>query len=250
MITLITVTFNASKTIERTLQSVEEQTYTEVQHIIMDGSSKDNTIVLANAYKERVESKGMEVIIISEPDKGLYDAMNKAMALADGDFVCFLNAGDKLHDKTTLQQIAYKANPDKVGVIYGNTDIVDENGNKVRSRRLAPPEHLTWKSFKNGMLVCHQSFYINREMMQKYDLSYRFSSDFDWCIRCMKSGSEVDFENIYINETFTDYLHEGMTTENHKASLIERFRIMCKHYGIVSTTLHHIWFVVRAIVKK
>lgn len=250
MITLITVTYNASKTIERTLLSVEQQTYTDVQHIIMDGSSKDNTIDIANAYKERATKKGIEVVIVSEPDKGLYDAMNKAMALAEGDYVCFLNAGDKLHNSSTLQLVADKANSDKVGVIYGKTDIVDDNGTKVRSRRLAPPEHLTWKSFKSGMLVCHQSFYINRDMMQKYDLRYRFSADFDWCIRCMKSGYELDFANVYINEPLSDYLSEGMTTANHKASLVERFKIMCKHYGIISTILQHIWFVIRAVIKR
>jgi len=250
MITLVTVTFNAAANLERTLLSVEQQTYTDIQHIIMDGGSKDNTVAIAQEYKQRVQDKGIDVVIVSEPDKGLYDAMNKAIALANGNFVCFLNAGDKLHATDTLQKIADKANQEKVGVIYGNTDIVDDEGNLLRARRLAPPKHLTWKSFKQGMLVCHQSFYVNNDIIQKYNLKYRFSADFDWCIRCMKKGEEYGLENIYIHEPFADYLSEGMTTANHKASLKERFNIMCKHYGTIPTVLQHLWFIVRAIIKK
>lgn len=248
MITLVTVTYNAASTIERTLLSVERQTYRDVQHIIMDGGSKDGTVAMAEAYKQR--NADLDVTVVSERDKGLYDAMNKAIDLAKGDYVCFLNAGDKLHGCDTLQHIADKADANSVGIIYGNTDIVDDKGNLLRSRRLAPPEHLTWKSFMHGMLVCHQSFYVNRKIMQRYDLTYRFSADFDWCIRCMKQGNAIGLANIYVKEPFTDYLSEGMTTANHKASLLERMRIMAKHYGWITTIAMHLWFVIRGIVKN
>ena len=247
MITLVTVTYNAASTIERTLLSVERQTYRNVQHIIMDGGSKDDTVALAEAY--RMRNADFDVIIVSEPDKGLYDAMNKAVSLAKGDYVCFLNAGDKLHADDTLQHIADKADADNVGIIYGNTDIVDDMGNLLRPRRLTPPDNLTWKSFRHGMLVCHQSFYVNRRIMQKYDLTYRFSADFDWCIRCMKQGKDDGLVNIYIHEPLTDYLSEGMTTANHKASLLERYRIMCRHYGWFTTIMMHLMFVLRGVMK-
>ena len=91
MITLVTVTYNAASTIERTLLSVERQTYRDVQHIIMDGGSKDGTVAMAEAYKQR--NADLDVTVVSERDKGLYDAMNKAIDLANGDYVCFLNAG-------------------------------------------------------------------------------------------------------------------------------------------------------------
>lgn len=248
MITLVTVTYNAALTIERTLLSVERQTYRNVQHIIMDGGSKDDTVALADAY--RMRNADFDVIVVSERDKGLYDAMNKAVSLAKGDYVCFLNAGDKLHADDTLQHIADKADTDKVGIIYGNTDIVDDMGNLLRPRRLTPPDNLTWKSFRHGMLVCHQSFYVNRRIMQKYDLTYRFSADFDWCIRCMKEGARRGMSNRYVKEPLADYLAEGMTTANHKASLKERFRIMAKHYGCFTAIAQHIWFIFRAFIKK
>ena len=240
-VSIITVTYNAEATIERTLQSVAEQTYTDIEHIVMDGASKDKTVEIAQRYN---------TIVVSEPDKGLYDAMNKALKLATGDFLCFLNAGDKLHSKDTLAKIAAASDGSPVGVLYGDTHIVDNNGTFLRNRRLTPPEHLTWHSFKDGMLVCHQAFYINRQIALPYDLTYRFSADFDWCIRCMKEGESRGMRNIYVHEPLADYLSEGMTTANHKASLKERFRIMAKHYGFLPTVAQHIWFIFRALIKK
>jgi hypothetical protein len=135
-------------------------------------------------------------------------------------------------------------------ILYGDTHIVDANGHFLRNRRLTPPEHLTWRSFKEGMLVCHQAFYVNREIALPYDLQYRFSADFDWCIRCMKEGARRGMSNRYVKEPLADYLAEGMTTANHKASLKERFRIMAKHYGCFTAIAQHIWFIFRAFIKK
>ena len=97
---IITVTFNAGKSLEKTIQSVISQTYRNVEYIIVDGKSKDNTLQIANAYQQWIHR------LISEPDKGLYDAMNKGTRLATGDYLCFLNAGDKFHDDDTLQHMA------------------------------------------------------------------------------------------------------------------------------------------------
>lgn len=248
--TLVTVTYNAEKTIGRTLQSVESQSFGDMEHIIMDGASTDGTIAMAEDYKKRNPERS--ITIVSERDSGLYDAMNKAIGKARGEFVCFLNAGDKLHAADTLEKIAAVAlqHPD-AGVIYGDTDIVDDNGVKLRSRRLSPPEHLGWKSFRSGMLVCHQAFYANRALVPLYDNArYRFSADFDWCIRIMKEAATKSMPLVNSHEILADYLSEGMTTANHKASLRERFDIMVKHYGLVTTLFQHAWFVVRALLKK
>lgn len=247
MITLVTVTYNAAAVLQRTLASIAEQTCKDFEHLIIDGASTDNTIQLAEQYKASLI--GGQVVILSEPDKGLYDAMNKGLRLAKGDYICFLNAGDKLHSPATLQHISdsLKTSKNPVGIIYGNTDIVDEMGTFIRQRRLQPPATLTWRSFRHGMLVCHQAFYVNRTIAQNYDLRYRFSADFDWCIRCMKEGERLHMTNLQIHEPLCDYLAEGMTTQNHKASLRERFNIMRKHYGLIPTIALHLWFVIRAI---
>jgi glycosyltransferase involved in cell wall biosynthesis len=239
---VITVCYNAQATIEDTIQSVIAQTYHHVEYIIVDGASKDRTLSIINRYRDRIAT------IVSEPDKGLYDAMNKGLRLATGDYVCFLNAGDSFHEDDTLQQMVHTLReltelPD---VLYGETELVDAEGHFVRMRRLQAPEHLTWHSFRHGMLVCHQAFFAKRTLAEPYDLSYRFSADFDWCIRIMKKSKVL--HNTHL--TLIDYLEEGMTTRNHKASLHERFRIMTKHYGWLSTVVHHAWFVVRAVIKK
>ena len=242
-ISIITVTYNAEATLERTLQSVAQQTHPDVEHLIIDGASTDRTLEIARQYPH--------AIVFSEPDKGLYDAMNKGLQRATGDYLCFLNAGDKLHSKETLAHIvASISDGSPIGVIYGDTQIVDAQGNFLRNRRLTPPEHLTWHSFKEGMLVCHQAFFINRQIALPYDTNYRFSADFDWCIRCMKEGEKRGMKNLYIHEPVADYLAEGMTTANHKASLKERFKIMSKHYGLLPTIGQHIWFIFRVLVKK
>ncbi|MDO3390390.1 glycosyltransferase family 2 protein [Bacteroides sp. ET489] len=239
---VITVCYNAQATIEDTIQSVIAQTYHHVEYIIVDGASKDRTLSIINRYRDRIAT------VVSEPDKGLYDAMNKGLRLATGDYVCFLNAGDSFHEDDTLQQMVHTLReltelPD---VLYGETELVDAEGHFVRMRRLQAPEHLTWRSFRHGMLVCHQAFFAKRTLAEPYDLSYRFSADFDWCIRIMKKSKVL--HNTHL--TLIDYLEEGMTTRNHKASLHERFRIMTKHYGWLSTVVHHAWFVVRAVIKK
>lgn len=251
-VSIITVTYNAGAHIERTVASVESQTYADVEHIIVDGASKDDTIAVVkkHGYVPVAESKDAKRRYVSEKDGGLYDAMNKGIALATGRYLCFLNAGDTLHDSSTLQHVADASDGGKAGVVYGDTDIVDSQGHFLRHRRLAPPQTLTWRSFLSGMLVCHQAFYVNRSIAQTYDLTYRFSADFDWCIRCLKEGADRGMANVYVHEPVADYLNEGMTTANHKASLKERFSIMCKHYGTVAAVAVHAWFIVRALLKK
>ena len=239
---IITVTYNAEKVLEDTIQSVIFQTYRNVEYIIVDGASKDHTLEIVNKYHNRINK------VISEPDKGLYDAMNKGIQLATGDYLCFLNAGDKFHDSETLQKVVHTLKDQELpDVIYGETAIVDEEGHFLHMRRLSAPEKLNWKSFKQGMLVCHQAFFARRELAidNLYDLRYRFSADFDWCIRLMKKAKCLHNTRL----TLIDYLNEGMTTKNHKASLKERFCIMAKHYGLISTILHHGWFVIRLFYK-
>jgi glycosyltransferase involved in cell wall biosynthesis len=239
-LSVITVTYNAEHTLERTLKSVREQTYPAIEHIIVDGNSNDGTVALIHRYEnERLKW-------ISEPDKGLYDAMNKGIKMATGDYLCFLNAGDTFYDTDTVQKIFASSDENhSPDILYGETAIVDDNGRFLHMRRLQAPKNLTWKSFKHGMVVCHQAFIVKRELVEPYDLSYRFSADFDWCIRMMKKA-----KNIYNTDLIlVDYLNTGMTTANRKASLRERYRIMEKHYGKVSTFLYHIWFVIRAMIK-
>ena len=241
LFSIITICYNAEATLEKTIQSVLAQTYPNVEYIVVDGASKDNTLAIINRYRPQLGK------VVSEPDKGLYDAMNKGIGLATGDYLCFLNAGDTFFSANTLQEMVATLPADKQpDVIYGETALVDAEGQFVRMRRLQTPEVLTWRSFRQGMLVCHRAFFARRELVPLYDLQYRFSADFDWCIRIMKQSHLL--HNTHL--TLVNYLDEGLTTRNQKASLKERFRIMAKHYGLFSTLLHHLWFVFRAIIKR
>ena len=252
-ITVVTITYNAAAVLQRTLDSVLAQSYPYVEHLIVDGASKDETLVMAEQYREESLEKAAahEVKVISEPDRGIYDAMNKGLREATGDFLVFLNAGDTLPSTDTLELVMDKAD-DGVGVLYGNTDIVDDDGNFLYHRRLQPPERLTWRSFRQGMVVCHQAFYARTEIAkaQIYDLHYRFSADVDWCIRVMKETEHRQMTLVNLHAVVANYLEEGATTKNHKASLRERYLVMQKHYGVVSTFLMHCWFVVRALIQR
>lgn len=240
LFSIITVTFNAEKELPFTINSVKEQTYKEFEYLVIDGNSKDNTIEIAKNSGIR------DVIIISEKDKGLYDAMNKGIKQASGKYLIFLNAGDSFSSEKTLETIAQKAVDTNGDILYGQTRLINSNRVVVGMRHLTAPEYLTFESFKNGMLVCHQAFIVKKDIAPQYNLKYRFSADYEWCIICLKRSKK----NVYINEIIIDYLTAGMTDKNHKKSLRERFDIMCKYYGTIPTILKHILFIPRFIKEK
>lgn len=254
--TIITCTYNAAPVLQRTLDSVLKQTYCNIEHLIIDGVSKDKTLTMAKAYKHKsdVGENAHDIIICSEPDKGLYDAMNKGIDRATGDYIIFLNAGDVFPSDDTLEFVEGCVGEGETlpGVLYGDTDIVNDEGRFLRHRRLTPPKKLSWRSFKWGMLVCHQSFYARTDIAKQvhYNLGYRYSADVDWCIRIMKESERLRLPLRNVNAVITNYLDGGMSIQNHKASLRERFQVMCSHYGMITTILVHAWFVIRGFLKK
>ncbi len=252
-ISIVTCTRNAAHTIERTLLSVESQDYPRVEHIIVDGLSTDDTLRHVEAYVER-NTTSHEIVVLSERDDGLYYAMNKAIRRATGDYLLFLNAGDTFPTKKTLSHAMEVAREGDTlpGVLFGDTDIVDDMGQFVRHRRLHPRDTLSWRDFKEGMLVCHQAFYTLTSIARQteYDTRYRYSADIDWCIRVMKRAEEEHRPLRRIPRVVVNYLEEGLTTSHHKTSLIERFRIMSRHYGTLPTVLLHLWFVLRAVLWR
>lgn len=259
-ITYVTVTYNAAAVLQPTLDSVLRQDYRDIVHLIIDGASIDATLEMVDAYIARSNEAdtGHKVLVTSEADGGIYDAMNKGLRSLDGDYVCFLNAGDFLPAPDTVSRIAAAVagarQPDRrqgdlPAVLYGDTDIVDGEGRFLRHRRLAPPEQLSWKSFRHGMLVCHQAFYARTDfaIATPYDLRYRYSADVDWCIRIMKAADREDVAMLNLHMVVANYREEGQTTLHHRESLLERYRVMERHYGRVSTFLMHCWFVLRSL---
>ncbi len=239
---IITVTYNAERWLERTILSVLSQSYPNIEYIVIDGASTDKTVEIIRQYASGIVSW------VSEPDNGLYDAMNKGLSRATGDYVWFLNAGDTLFTADTVQRIVnfLKKKVYLPDVIYGETRIVDAEGRSLGMRRLKAPRRLTWKSFRMGMLVCHQSFVAKREITPSYNTEYRWSADYDWCVRCLKRAERVYNTRMVLS----NYLEDGLSVANRKASLKERYRIMCVYYGSVSTALLHVWFAIRFYFAK
>ena len=254
--TIVTCTYNAEAVLQRTLDSVMKQTCCNIEHLIIDGVSKDKTLSMVRAYQHKndVGESAHEIKVYSEPDKGLYDAMNKGIDRATGDYLIFLNAGDVFPSEDTLELVEGCVGEGEAlpGVLYGDTDIVNMDGRFLRHRRLTPPKKLTWRSFKWGMLVCHQSFYARTDIAKDvhYNLDYRYSADVDWCIRIMKEAKKRKLSLRNVNAVITNFLDGGMTTQNHRASLKERFQVMRHHYGLLTTLFVHAWFVVRSLFKK
>ncbi len=252
-ISIVTITYNAEAVLQRTLDSVSSQTYRDIEHLIIDGASKDGTMDLVSRYK--VRDLPYEVRAVSEPDKGIYDAMNKGLCLATGEYIVFLNAGDTLHDEKTLDMVASSlqpaANSQQPAVIYGDTNIVDDEGHFLRKRHLSVPDNLTWRSFKQGMLVCHQAFYARLDIARDipYDLQYRHSADVDWCIRVMKEAERRHLPLVRVQGVVADFLDGGDSSKNHRASLRERFHVMRRHYGLLTTCLMHVWFLLRSVFR-
>jgi glycosyltransferase involved in cell wall biosynthesis len=232
-ISIITVVFNSVTLIEETIKSVLEQSYSNIEYIIIDGASTDGTLSIIESYRPKL------AVLLSEKDKGIYDAMNKGLERATGDYVLFMNAGDLLYELTTLEKVF--ADNRYADVYYGNTKIIDLQGTILGDRRLKPPPVLNWKSLKYGMCVSHQSFIAKRELCDPYNLNYKLSADIDWVIRVLKKATTI----VNANLTISKYLQGGASVKGGHISIKERYRIMVIHYGFFPTLFYHAYIVFR-----
>lgn len=228
-LSVITIVFNNVAAIERTMLSVLNQTYNNIEYIVIDGASTDGTLQIIEKYKERL------AILISEKDKGIYHAMNKGLDLATGDYVLFMNSGDEIYDPTTVTNVF--ASAPSGDIYYGETEMYNEKWESLGQRRHRAPEHFDWKSFKFGMNVSHQAIYIKRSLTEPYNLNYKYSADIDWIIKVAKKSSKIVNTHIYVAK----YLVGGMSKQKHWESLKERFRILSHYYGFIPNIINHVF---------
>ncbi len=232
LISIITITYNAEQFLERTIQSILAQTDQDFEYIIVDGKSKDGTLRIAEKYKNRVNQ------LISEPDKGLYDAMNKGLKTATGDFVWFMNAGDEIFESTAVSRIAQSVTQ-QIDVLYGDTYFVNNEGeiqglrSEITPHRL--PKNLTWQDMKLGMLVCHQAFIARKSIAPLY-MKNNLSADVDWEIECLKRANKVQ----YLDFVVAKYLTGGVSNQQLKRSLIDRYEVLKKHFGLLGAWTAHV----------
>ncbi|WP_131538387.1 glycosyltransferase family 2 protein [Pedobacter nototheniae] len=227
-LTVITIVYNNARDIERTIKSVLNQTYKKIEYIVIDGASTDGTLEIIQKYTAQISK------IVSEPDKGIYDAMNKGLALATGDYVLFMNSGDEIYDDTTVEEVFdTEAGAD---IYYGETEMFNDNWESLGRRRHEAPENFDWTSFKFGMNISHQAIYIRRSILVPYDLKYKYSADIDWIIKAAKKASSI----VNVHRYVAKYLVGGMSKKKHRESLKERFSIFTKYYGLIPNIFNHI----------
>ncbi len=219
------------------------QTYRSIEYVIVDGASTDGCRAYIQEHDEQI------AYWVSEPDKGLYDAMNKGLSLAKGDYVWFMNAGDEIFDQNTCQKMVdgLSGDPD---ILFGETMMIDESRvevglrSEITTQKL--PNELNWKSLQRGMVVCHQSILVRTSIAQEYILDHPFSADIDWVIKALKRSKQ----NHNSGQILSRYLMGGFSKKNHRKSLMDRFDILRIHYGLIPTLWNHIWIVLRAMFSS
>ena len=245
-ISIITITYNAERFLERTIHSIVAQQATDFEYIVIDGASTDGTLDIIKRFEANVTTW------ISEPDKGLYDAMNKGLHLAKGEYVWFMNAGDEIHDPQTLPNLLARIKAEAVDVYYSDALFVREEQGIVRPvglrSQVTPhtlPHNLTWRDMALGMKVCHQAFVVKRAVAPDY-LTNNLSADLDWEIRCLKAATTIAFLPFVLCK----YLLGGLSVQQHRRSLIDRFKVLVLHFGLLSTIMNHAQIVWRATQFK
>jgi glycosyltransferase involved in cell wall biosynthesis len=228
ILSIITVVFNNVKHVERTLKSVINQTYSAIEYIVIDGASTDGTLEIINRFKNEID------VIISEPDKGIYDAMNKGLKIANGDYVIFMNSGDEFYVNTTVEQV-FKTSA-FADIYYGETEMLDENLVNQGRRRHSAPQQLQLKSFRFGMSVSHQAIIIKKSIVKNYDSKYQLSADIDWILDAITKAQKIINTQLVIAK----YLMGGMSKKRHLQSLKERYQIFRNYYGFLPNLLNHL----------
>lgn len=227
---IVTVVFNSEFVLENTIKSITEQEYKDIEYIIIDGGSTDGTIDIIKKYERFVS------FWISETDNGIYDAMNKGLKKATGDYVWFLNAGDEIYSPDTLSFINTLVSD--ADAYYGEVEYIDENGKDLGTRTLKkPPENLSWKDLDKGMVVSHQSIIVKRDKAIYYNLNYKYCSDIDWMIRTLKNCQTIVNTKMILSK----FLIGGYSKKNIIKSNRERFKILRNHFSLFKVLKSHVY---------
>lgn len=243
ILSVISIAYNNLPGLRKTLEPFENHPFQgKIELIVVDGGSQDGT-------SEFLQSSHNIQQWVSEPDHGIYNAMNKGLRMATGDYVWFLNSGDYLYDIESLKNLmdSLKENPDAA---YAETMMVNPSGvelgprSEITTRKL--PDNLNWKSLRYGMNVGHQSFVIKRSLCPEYNELFKYVSDIDWMITALKNCKKV----VKLPGYLACFTLEGFSSSNRSASNKERFKVLQSHYGLIPNLLNHLKIVVRKILNR
>ncbi len=228
---IIIPTYNSGGTLEKSLASISNQTFDGVEVVIMDGMSTDNTLEIAESYKEQLP----RINIVSEKDEGIYDAMNKAMNLATGEWIFFMGSDDTFYENNVLELVSKTAETTEANIVYGDVKVVGNTG-------WAKDGDIYAGEFNIGKLlnqnICHQAMFYNKEFVKNkvgdFNMKYKKSSDWDFNLRCWAKGS---FE--YIPLVIASFAAGGFSTNSNDKSIFDDFIDNVKLYFNIS--LFHPW---------
>jgi glycosyltransferase involved in cell wall biosynthesis len=235
LITVVTVVYNAEDLIEETIQSITNQTlFEEVEYIVIDGNSKDNTLEIINRYKDKID------ILVSEPDKGIYDAMNKAIGLASGEWINFMNAGDTFTSNSVLEK-TFSNDVENYDFIYGKHIWMTESQKVLVDTR---PLNLMWQR----ICFCHQSLFSRTVLMKEkpFDLSYKIVCDYEnYFSRYMerKKFLKVDFP-------IAVFMAGGFSDINFFKRTRERYSVVKKYKNDLEVKRYYINIIVHYYLSK
>ena len=206
-ISIITVCYNADRTIREAIESVLSQSYKDIEYIIIDGNSTDNTLNIINEYKDRI------TVIVSEPDKGIYDAMNKGIKKATGEVIGILNSDDIYQDTEVLKDVMSIFLRSSVDILYGDLVYVRSNETDIIVRKLKSDPYYK-NFFENGIVPPHPALFIKSNVYKQagyFDLQYKLAADYEFMLRIFKKNT---FESIYLNRLMVKMRLGGATNKN------------------------------------
>jgi glycosyltransferase involved in cell wall biosynthesis len=219
LVSIITVAYNSEKTIRDTIESVLNQTYKNIEYIIIDGLSKDKTVEIALEYKEKFEQQSMRYTVLSEKDKGIYDAMNKGIKLASGELIGIINSDD-WYEKHCVEYVVDTYKKDKFDMFYADLRIIKQNGacltKKARLRK-----YVTTRDWN------HPTTFITKEVYEKYQ--YKCESihdDWDMVLRIRRAGYKI----VIANEILANFRFGGISNKKNLKDTFRRIKIKYRIY--------------------
>lgn len=252
-ISIITVCRNAEKTLEQTIESVISQTYKEIEYIVVDGASTDYTLTIIQKYADI-----FPITYISEKDYGIYDAMNKGISLATGEYIQFLNAGDRLYYNEIVEKVAHYIERKKADIYYGNIVYVFNDGHESIRK------YGKWCGKRiydyTGDCINHQAIFAKSYLLKenKFDLSYKICADREWMMRVRKKKAvflnipeticyyslDEDSASIKQNETYNVEADRCVKTYYSLGYLIYRGFEFCRNNKVLSNWLHKLYEII------
>lgn len=234
LITVVTVVFNGEKYLTKTIQNVLQQTYENIEYIIIDGRSKDNTLNIITQFEDKID------YWISEKDKGIYDAMNKGIALAKGDYINFMNAGDCFVNNDVVREVVSKLVAKSPDVLYGNTE-EEGSTNTILPRNM--------RNIWRGAPFCHQSVFIKKEVLVAYpfDLNYKICADYDQVYSLYKAGKKFSYLAQSIAQIEPN---EGISRRQRLNLQKENFSIAWKNTKTPFIALFYFYFFIKNYIKQ